>query len=274
MMRRDLALERSELKAYTRKEVELNAGRYAFAARYATAGRILDVACGTGYGSTMLSGISSLCVGVDVNVTALEQSVASSTGAKTGFVRADGCRLPFPDASFDLVVSMETIEHLEEPETFLQELARTAGTEARVVVSTPNREYKAPWARKLNPYHVREWSPGEFRALVGRHFNDVEMYYQWPSLLQRVKDNMTWTVARLLVLFPSSVQPGVFGLARRIKRLLIRPASTPEPQVQGGLYDPQPASKRNVAGLRRPQTIIVVARNPGNGRRDSELQHS
>ncbi len=56
MMRPDLALERTEVKTYTRREVELNAGRYVFAAKYANSGITLDVACGTGYGTRILAG--------------------------------------------------------------------------------------------------------------------------------------------------------------------------------------------------------------------------
>jgi SAM-dependent methyltransferase len=140
--------------------------RYHFARDHAR-GRILDVACGTGYGTRILG-----AVGADVSLEALRYA----RRYPAAYVAADGARLPFARV-FDAVVSFETIEHLPDPERFVAECARVLRPGGRLFVSTPNRELWSPRSPKpVQRHHVREFNRREFLDVL-RPFQ-VELYGQ------------------------------------------------------------------------------------------------
>jgi len=130
--------------------------RYRFAREQAR-GRILDVACGTGYGTSMLG-----AVGVDLSMEALRY--ARRYPAR--YVAADAARLPFGRV-FDTVVSFETIEHVPDPERFVAECARVLKPGGRLIVSTPNRELWSPRSKRpVQKHHIREFNRKEFLAVL------------------------------------------------------------------------------------------------------------
>jgi SAM-dependent methyltransferase len=107
-------------------------------------------------------------------------------------VFGDAARLPFPDATFDLVLAVEVLEHLPDPGAALDELARVARPGADAVLSVPSE----PLWRALNlargkyvgdlgntPGHIQHWTPGGFRRLVSRRF-----------AVQVVRRPLPWTV--------------------------------------------------------------------------------
>jgi ubiquinone/menaquinone biosynthesis C-methylase UbiE len=99
-----------------------------------------------------------------------------------GFVRADATRLPARDGSFDLYVSFETLEHVEEDEALVREARRVLAPGGALLCSTPNRDFLSPGLtlrdRPRNPYHVREYSIAEFESLLGRVFPKVRLFGQ------------------------------------------------------------------------------------------------
>src|SRR6266478_4023948 len=112
--------------------------RYEWALAYCQDKRVLDVACGTAYGSTILaqSGAAHI-VGVDISV-----DVIASNGkrpARLALANGDACSLPFDDDSFEVVVSFETIEHLTSLEHLLSEISRVLNSVAVCICSSPNR---------------------------------------------------------------------------------------------------------------------------------------
>src|SRR5258708_6669853 len=89
--------------------------RYAFARRLATGKRVLDAACGEGYGSALLAANAAEVVGVDIDVATLDHASARYAPIeRLRFVHGSCAALPLADASIDLVVSFETVEHLTE----------------------------------------------------------------------------------------------------------------------------------------------------------------
>jgi SAM-dependent methyltransferase len=130
--------------------------RYRFAREHVR-GRVLDVACGTGYGTRLLG-----AVGVDRSMEALRYA----RRYPAPYVAADGGRLPF-GRRFDAVVSFETIEHLSDPERFVAECARVLKPGGVFLVSTPNRELWSPRSPKpLQRHHVREFNRREFLEVL------------------------------------------------------------------------------------------------------------
>lgn len=154
--------------------------RYRFATQFARGLRVLDAASGEGYGTAMLAGAGA------ASVVGVEIDAATVAGARQKYgleyVEGDVCELPFGDASFDLVVSFETVEHVEDPARAVSEFKRVLAPGGTLVVSTPNT------AESLveNPFHTRELSPDQFSALLGEHFDRVRIMYQQNWLLSAV----------------------------------------------------------------------------------------
>ena len=152
----------------------IHAARYAFAARRLGPGRILDVACGTGYGMAIISAPGRTVVGADVELEALRTAAAVEP-----VVAADGGALPFPSGVFDAVTTFETVEHLEHRPAFLAELVRVLIPGGTLILSTPNARYTRPVdGRPTNPFHVFEYTPEELAEELRAHFDDVDMLGQ------------------------------------------------------------------------------------------------
>lgn len=153
--------------------------RYSFAAAKISGGRILDVACGTGYGLPLFEAVSEMVVGVELDWNAALQARSAINGGRSRIFLADGCRLPFADASFDFVTSFETLEHLNQRVQFLSELRRVLSPQGLCILSTPNAKYTLPVNGKpRNPFHVYEYPPEELRDELARHFTVADMLGQ------------------------------------------------------------------------------------------------
>src|SRR5271169_2245284 len=113
--------------------------RYRFACSFVSGKRVLDVACGSGYGSALLSQeVGATCVmGVDASWEALNAARRFLAPGNVGFALSDAEQLPFCDGGFDVIVSMETLEHLRHPEVFLRELGRLLCAGGKAIISTP-----------------------------------------------------------------------------------------------------------------------------------------
>ncbi|MEI9974183.1 MAG: class I SAM-dependent methyltransferase [Ignavibacteriota bacterium] len=115
--------------------------RYTFAARLARGKRVLDAGCGAGYGSAELARGAESVVGVDRAADAIEFARAHYAADNISFEEASCEALPHSDASFDLVVAFEVIEHLEDWRGFLREAQRVLAPNGQLVISTPNKLY-------------------------------------------------------------------------------------------------------------------------------------
>lgn len=153
--------------------------RYHFASSYCRGKRVLDVATGTGYGADILrkQGAARL-VAVDRNEAALAYARQRYGTTGVSWVCGDAYALDFA-AEFDVVVSYETIEHLREPERFVMECKRVLAPGGLYIVSTPLNT-GGPF---VSVHHELEFSPAQFKALLGRHFSTIEMFGQRRELV-------------------------------------------------------------------------------------------
>ena len=144
--------------------------RYLLARQYVTGLRVLDVASGEGYGSHLLSAAASEVVGVDVSAAAVAHADQRYRGGKLRFVEASCTQIPEPDASFDVIVSFETIEHITEHQAFLLEVDRLLKPDGLFLISSPNRPEYSDATGYKNEFHVKELDREELRALLAPHF--------------------------------------------------------------------------------------------------------
>lgn len=154
--------------------------RYFFAREYCRGLDVLDVASGEGFGSAYLAQTARSVVGVDISEEAVAHARAAYTDDNLRFMTGDATRLDLPDASFDVVVSFETIEHLPDPSIFIREIRRVLRPEGLLIVSTPNRDVYSPTSTPANPFHVHEMTRNEFLGTVGSAFRNVTLYGQRP----------------------------------------------------------------------------------------------
>jgi SAM-dependent methyltransferase len=136
--------------------------------------RVVDLACGEGYGTAVLGRNAASVVGVDANPDAYEHARLKYTGGNVRFQRD---MIETWTGDVDCVVFLQTIEHVQDPDAVLARLRDLIGPGGVAYVSTPNVLTLAPAGaeRSGNPWHLREYRPGEYRELCARHFGDVEL---------------------------------------------------------------------------------------------------
>ena len=152
--------------------------RYVFARRLAQGKRVLDVACGEGYGSAMLTDGAVEVVGVDIDAPSIAHARERYVRKNLRYEQGDATMLDFAPASFDLVVCFETLEHLEAQERLLAGFARVLADDGLLVISSPDKHMYSEVSGFENEFHVRELYRDELLALVRPHFDAVRLYGQ------------------------------------------------------------------------------------------------
>jgi SAM-dependent methyltransferase len=134
--------------------------------------KVVDMACGEGYGSEVLARRAREVTGVDANPEAFEHARLKYTRPGVRFVRN---MIELHSEPCDVVVFLQTIEHVPDPEGVLRHFKAMAAT---VYVSTPNLLTLAPAGadKSGNPWHLREYRAAEFRELCESVFERVELH--------------------------------------------------------------------------------------------------
>jgi SAM-dependent methyltransferase len=135
---------------------------------------ILDLSCGTGYGTDYLGTCASRIVGIDCAPDVVAKSRADYPRSNVAFLAMDGCALAFRNASFDCIVSQDTIEHIQDDHRFVSELTRVLKPNGMLIIFTPHGKGRGIIPR--DPYHVREYTQQEFSALLEPHFSTIRWY--------------------------------------------------------------------------------------------------
>lgn len=214
--------------------------RYAFASRFVQEKRVLDIACGEGYGAAALQKAGAIhVIGVDVSELACSH-VRSKYGLDARVGSAE--QIPLSNGSVDIVVSFETIEHVSNPGRFLDECARVLAPGGRLIISTPDRDVYTGRLGTRNPHHCSEMSQEEFASALSGRFHDINLYTQCP-------DSAGWWSPRTLICEnpPWRYIRGSRRLRRAIQKLLF-------PQSVNGPTNHQRASAADV--------ILETARSP------------
>ncbi|MDO3642233.1 bifunctional 2-polyprenyl-6-hydroxyphenol methylase/3-demethylubiquinol 3-O-methyltransferase UbiG [Mucilaginibacter sp. L3T2-6] len=193
--------------------------RYIESARYIREGDvILDLACGSGYGADILSKVSNTKIYAgDIDpaaITACRKDWEHNTSIS--FEIMDATSLPFKDAFFDVIVSLETIEHLIEYRKMLSEFGRVVKPGGTVIISTPNIKISSPDGNIINPFHTQEFTYEELNDILRAEFATVDIYGQkyvrypgkWHSWAKRRMENLL--LARGIRKLPYKVRNSVF----------------------------------------------------------------
>jgi 2-polyprenyl-3-methyl-5-hydroxy-6-metoxy-1,4-benzoquinol methylase len=147
---------------------------YTWIAERTVGKRVVDLACGEGYGSALLARRAASVVGVDANPEAHEHARLRYRAANLRYERDMVERFCEP---CDAVVFLQTIEHVHDPDGVLDNVRGMLAPGGAAYVSTPNVLTLAPKGaqRSGNPWHLREYRAHEFAALCAAHFDSVEL---------------------------------------------------------------------------------------------------
>jgi SAM-dependent methyltransferase len=140
--------------------------RYAAVAPLAAGRRVLDAACGEGYGSWLLASAGGRVTGVDIDAATIGHARTRYVRDGLDYACASVTALPLADASVDLVVSFETLEHLALQREMLIEFRRVLAHDGALVLSSPNRPVYNEAGGEANRFHVRELDRAELAALL------------------------------------------------------------------------------------------------------------
>lgn len=141
--------------------------RYQFACGHVKGLRVADIACGTGYGTELLrvGGDAASVVGVDLSSEAIAYSRSHHGRKGVRFLQGSAHNTGLPEASVDVVVSFETLEHLQDEPALLSEFHRLLAPGGVLMLSTPN-----DWGLESAPFHVRNYDARRLRKAVGDLF--------------------------------------------------------------------------------------------------------
>lgn len=160
--------------------------RYEIAARYVARKRVLDIACGTGYGCNMLKNASALeVVGIDRCALTLEYAMQNYYAPGVEFICADALEFEYPKL-FDVIVSYETIEHLQNPEKFLDVIRKHLHDNGIFFLSVPLGE-----TRHFDIYHLHKFSQDDVFKLLYQAGFSIESHHIDECFFSR-KDLLYW----------------------------------------------------------------------------------
>lgn len=156
------------MNTYSPEEASIHINRYSLAKNYCQGKKILDISCGEGYGSYLLSewGAAEV-VGIDISKETIKKAKEDFKNKNLKYICHDAMNFDiFKDNYFDMIVSFETIEHLTEPKKYLKEIKRISKDDAIIIISCPNDHFYYPTDEEFNPYHIRKFTQDEFYELV------------------------------------------------------------------------------------------------------------
>lgn len=153
--------------------------RYAFASDFVLNKTVLDIACGEGYGSSLMATTAKRVVGVDISEEVISQAKMKYAHQPNLEFRYGSClSIPSEPKIFDVVVSFETIEHLAEHERMLDEILSVMKVDGVLIISTPNKKTYSGGSGCKNKYHVKELYLENFLELLNSRFKHITVMGQ------------------------------------------------------------------------------------------------
>jgi ubiquinone/menaquinone biosynthesis C-methylase UbiE len=189
--------ERLETSIYTRDAID-HLHRYAIVNTYIRGKIVLDIACGEGYGSYLMSDKAALVYGVDIDSNTVSEAKIKYNKPNIKFNVGSTDNIPLEDASIDVIVSFETIEHHDKHERMMLEIKRVLKPSGVLILSTPDKLYYSDNRNFNNKFHIKELYKSEFIQLVSKYFKKYQllnqMYVNGNSIIKNDLDTKKMTI--------------------------------------------------------------------------------
>lgn len=140
---------------------------------------VLEIGCGSGYGSKFLSQYAKSITTVDIDKDSLEYAKNNNSHSNIEYIHAnilDGIKKE--DESFDIAISFQVIEHISPKDTgeYLSEIKRLLRPDSKIIITTPNRKFRLyTFQKPKNKYHKIEYTPKQLNKLLNKHFTDTKI---------------------------------------------------------------------------------------------------
>ncbi|MGH8015286.1 MAG: class I SAM-dependent methyltransferase [Candidatus Zixiibacteriota bacterium] len=139
--------------------------------------KVLDLGFGEGYGTSLLAENCREIVGVDVDQKIVDYANERHQKANCRFLKYDGNTLPFDNDTFDIVVSFQVIEHIDNEPAFVSEIHRVLKQGRRLLLTTPNKATRLkPGQKPFNRFHKREYYSHELQKTLSHKFQNVSVW--------------------------------------------------------------------------------------------------
>ena len=152
--------------------------RYAIALGLCSEKVVLDIACGEGYGSNLLSHNATKVYGVDIDGESINAAKKKYLKANIEFLQGSTSKIPLEENSVDVVVSFETLEHHDEHIQMMLEVKRVLKSDGMFIISTPDKKYYSDEINYKNPFHLKELYFQDFKNLLSENFKYCSFFYQ------------------------------------------------------------------------------------------------
>ncbi|MEO6102828.1 MAG: class I SAM-dependent methyltransferase [Pseudoxanthomonas sp.] len=165
----------------------MHAASYGFAESFCEGKAVLDLGCGSGYGAARISKVATSVCGVDISQEAIDFARARYAAPNLSYARIEpGSPLPFDDATFDVALSFQVIEHVPDDVGYLREAQRVLKPGGVMIVITPDRRHRLlPAQKPWNRWHLREYSASGLAQLISQVFD----------LQQSLRMGAPWSIA-------------------------------------------------------------------------------
>lgn len=199
---------------------------YRFAEKFCVGKDVLDLGCGSGYGTAHIAQVAHSALGLDVSADAVAFAAARHVSPNLAYrtIEAD-VRLPFEDRKFDVVLSFQVIEHVHDDEFYLSEARRVLKPNGIVIVITPDRKHRLlPWQKPWNRWHLREYSQEGLEAKISGAFKIAEslrMGAPWEVSgieVRRCRRVMWITLPLTLPFVPERIRRAGLGLLHAMRK--------------------------------------------------------
>jgi ubiquinone/menaquinone biosynthesis C-methylase UbiE len=153
--------------------------RYYFASHFVEGKKVLDLACGEGYGSYIFSKSAEHVVGIDIDEGTIKHASSKYIKDNLEFIQGSILEVPIEGKKlFDVIACFEILEHVKEHEELMKEVKRLLKDDGIFIASTPNKKVYSDDVSYENPFHEKELYFNEFKELLKRYFNYVCFFGQ------------------------------------------------------------------------------------------------
>jgi GT2 family glycosyltransferase/SAM-dependent methyltransferase/peptidoglycan hydrolase CwlO-like protein len=153
--------------------------RYAYARQFVRDKKVIDLACGEGYGSDLLAGEASYVLGIDIDQPTIAHAASRYKRDNLEFTIGSIIDIPVKGrGKFDVAVCFEAIEHITKHKKLLSEVKRVLRVDGLLIISTPNKTVYTDAPDYHNPFHLKELYLDQFEALLRQYFENVQVLGQ------------------------------------------------------------------------------------------------